>query len=164
MPSPAGAVLPALLAGRVLADAQAMIEATAPAGGGEQRTFRLNAPAPVVAHVDRLRLEQVLSCLVENAIRYSPHETVVELSVEQPDPGHVAIAVRDHGVGVPPAEREHLFEPFFQSPLRAAAGGMGLGLYVSREIVHLHEGTISAEFPPDGGTRFVITLPLAPGR
>jgi signal transduction histidine kinase len=68
---------------------------------------------------------------------------------------------------VPPEHREHIFDRFYQahagSPLTSMAG-MGLGLYISRQIVELHEGSITAEFPEEGGTRFVVQLPLAVSR
>jgi signal transduction histidine kinase len=71
--------------------------------------------------------------------------------------------VRDHGLGIPPEHRPHIFDRFYQAhaggPLTSMAG-MGLGLYISRQIVELHGGTIDAEFPDDGGTRFVVMLPV----
>jgi signal transduction histidine kinase len=68
--------------------------------------------------------------------------------------------VRDHGIGVPYEHRERIFERFYQADATGHhAGGMGLGLYVSRQIVDLHGGQIAAEYPDDGGTRVVVTLP-----
>ena len=55
-----------------------------------------------------------------------------------------------------------MFERFFQAHAEGYQSGMGLGLYISRQIVELHGGQIAAEFPPDGGTRFVVRLPLVP--
>ena len=67
--------------------------------------------------------------------------------------------MRDYGVGVPPEQREQLFERFHQAHGHGYGGGMGLGLYVSRGIVEQHGGRIWAEFPADGGSRFVVELP-----
>jgi len=65
-------------------------------------------------------------------------------------------------VGVPPEHRAHIFDRFYQAqaggPLTSMAG-MGLGLYISRQIVELHGGSIRANFPPDGGTEFIVRLP-----
>jgi signal transduction histidine kinase len=72
----------------------------------------------------------------------------------------VQISVRDHGVGVPPEKRSLLFQRFYQAHGEGHAGGMGLGLYISKQLVEAHGGQIHAEFPTDGGTRFVVTLPL----
>ncbi len=69
------------------------------------------------------------------------------------------LAVRDHGIGIAPEERSHIFERFYQSRPSDQRAGLGLGLYVSRQIVELHGGSIEAEFPEDGGTRIVVTLP-----
>ena len=70
--------------------------------------------------------------------------------------------MQDHGVGVAAEHRAHIFDRFYQAnaggPLTSMAG-MGLGLYISRQIVELHGGTIEAEFPDEGGTKFVVTLP-----
>jgi signal transduction histidine kinase len=73
------------------------------------------------------------------------------------------LSVRDHGVGVPPEHRAHIFDRFYQAHAGGALtsmAGMGLGLYISRQIVELHGGSIDADFPDDGGTRFSVKLPL----
>jgi signal transduction histidine kinase len=73
--------------------------------------------------------------------------------------------VRDRGVGVPLEHRAHIFDRFYQAhsggPLTSMAG-MGLGLYISRQIVELHGGDIKAEFPDGGGTQVIVSLPLNP--
>jgi signal transduction histidine kinase len=71
------------------------------------------------------------------------------------------ISVRDKGIGIPPERRAHIFERFYQAHSLSYISGMGLGLYISQQIIELHEGQIRAEFPVSGGTRFVITLPLS---
>jgi signal transduction histidine kinase len=76
----------------------------------------------------------------------------------------VTVVVRDQGLGIPVEKRGRIFERFFQAHDDAYASGMGLGLYVSRQIVELHRGQIRAEFPADGGTRVVVELPLSLSR
>jgi signal transduction histidine kinase len=71
----------------------------------------------------------------------------------------VRLTVRDHGLGIPPEHRAHLFERFSQAHRRSYRSGIGLGLYICRGIVDLHGGQIEAQFPDDGGSQFVITLP-----
>jgi PAS domain S-box-containing protein len=123
-------------------------------------TLRVNSPGPRTVRIDPLRLEQVLTNLVDNAIKYSPQGGTIDIDVWSPDVEHVGVAVRDQGPGILPEHRAHIFERFYQAGADAEhAAGMGLGLYISREIVELHGGTITAEFPPEGGARFVITLP-----
>ena len=70
---------------------------------------------------------------------------------------NAVITVRDHGVGVLPEHRNKLFDRYYQA--HRDRSGMGLGLYIAREIVERHGGTIYAESPEDGGTRFVVSLP-----
>src|SRR5256885_14778425 len=118
----------------------------------------VDAPTPIAACIDALRIEQVLVNLVNNAIKYSPDGGTIDIAATQH--GEVAqVAVRDHGLGIPLDHREHIFDRFHQAHARSHRSGMGLGLYISRQIVDLHGGSIAVDFPPDGGTRFVVTLP-----
>jgi signal transduction histidine kinase len=71
--------------------------------------------------------------------------------------------VTDHGVGVPGEHRERIFERFFQAHAEDRLSGLGLGLYISRQIVELHHGRLLPEFPPEGGTRMTMRLPRAAG-
>jgi signal transduction histidine kinase len=114
------------------------------------------------AEVDPLRLEQVLTNLLDNAIKYGaegggPIEVVVSDAAEDA----LEISVRDHGLGIPPDKRAQIFERFYQAHGDRHKSGMGLGLHISRQIVELHGGELTAEFPADGGSRFVVRLPLA---
>ena len=128
-------------------------------------TFRVAAPGPVLAMVDPLRLEQVLTNLVDNAIKYSPRGGPIDLELSTPDPNTLHLAVRDHGVGIPAESRPRIFERFYQvDPVRQHSSGMGLGLYITRQIVELHGGRIEVQAPPDGGTRVLVRLPLDPGQ
>jgi signal transduction histidine kinase len=146
-------------------------------------------PQPVLVHVDPLRLEQVLTNLVDNAIRYSPNGGEIEVRLDQPGNGRaqspasgtsgasalpraqdrprdparsedvLRLEVRDHGLGIPEEKRSGIFERYFQAHGDGHRSGLGLGLYISREIVTLHGGRIDVDFPADGGTRFVVALP-----
>jgi signal transduction histidine kinase len=68
--------------------------------------------------------------------------------------------VRDHGMGIPPEKRAAIFERFYQAHAEDHRSGLGLGLYICQQIIDLHGGTLAAEFPPDGGTEFVVMMPL----
>jgi signal transduction histidine kinase len=102
----------------------------------------------------------VLSNLLDNAIKYSPDGGMIEVAVAQPDDATIELSVRDHGMGIPAEKRGHIFDRFYQAHGAEHRSGLGLGLYICRQIVELHDGAIRVEFPPDGGTRFVVCLPL----
>lgn len=111
---------------------------------------------------DATRLQQVLTNLLSNAARYAPAGTRVTVAIE-PDVDHVALAVEDEGLGVPPAERDHVFEKFYRTDeaKQQTKKGLGLGLAICRDLVAAHGGRIWVEDAPGGGARFVFTLPLA---
>jgi len=125
------------------------------------REIRLtHAPGPLPAMIDRERIALVLTNLLDNAVKFSPKGRPIEVEITLTDPEHVRIAVRDWGPGIPPERRALLFTRFYQAQAGRPFSGVGLGLYFSRCIVELHGGHIKAEFPEDGGSRFIITLPL----
>lgn len=114
--------------------------------------------APVVVQgVPRL-LRRLIRNLLENAHRYAAGEAAVELSMEGAE---AVLRVRDHGPGVPEAERERIFEPFYR--LKGASerhGGVGLGLSLVRSIAERHNGSVRCEDSPGGGACFVLRLPM----
>jgi len=126
-------------------------------------SLNLTGPSEFRATVDPLRLEQVMSNLIDNAIKYSPGGGTIDIEIGSSDSGRLLIAVRDHGLGIPLERRDNLFDRFYQAHGEGHFGGLGLGLYISRQIVELHGGVITAEFPDDNGSRFSISLPAAPG-
>ncbi|HYN88964.1 MAG TPA: sensor histidine kinase, partial [Ardenticatenaceae bacterium] len=103
---------------------------------------------------------QVIANLLDNAIKHSPHGEPIVVALSQPTPGTLKLTVGDRGVGIPIEARDRIFERFFRARADDATQGLGLGLYVSRQIVELHGGKIEAEFPAEGGTHFVVTLPV----
>ncbi len=117
-------------------------------------------PAPAIA--DRDRIVQLLLILVDNAIDHSPAGETVTVRVTTAG-GTVVVDVDDRGPGIPPAERERIFEPFtrLSGTARHSSGGTGLGLAIARRIVDAHGWTIRADSPGGGGARFTVTLPAA---
>jgi signal transduction histidine kinase len=124
-----------------------------------ERRIVLEGPSSLLASVDALRIEQVLGNLLSNAVRYSPPDRPIEVQLGYDETGGVRLSVRDHGPGIPAEHRERIYERFYQVDRPHAFGGMGLGLYISAEIVGQHGGRLVHESPPDGGTRFVVVLP-----
>jgi signal transduction histidine kinase len=94
-----------------------------------------------------------------NAVKYSPDGGRVEVELVRSPNETFQLAVRDWGAGIPQEHRAHIFDRFHQVIGQHRTSGMGLGLYISRQIIELHGGKIEVEFPEDGGTRFVATLP-----
>jgi protein-histidine pros-kinase len=134
---------------------------TAAQGQTSTHTLTVNTPHTAWAWVDALRLEQVLANLISNAVKYSPAGGSIEVSVEIDTAQEtVQLAVRDHGLGISEEHRAHIFDRFYQAHASSFPSGLGLGLYISREIVALHGGQLTAEFPSDGGSLFVVRLPI----
>jgi signal transduction histidine kinase len=117
-------------------------------------------PDPIVQPHDPPRLGQVLGNLIGNAIKFTPKGGHVEVSVEAAADG-ARFTVRDDGVGIDPAELEHVFDRFYRGTRRPEerAGGSGLGLAIARSIVDMHQGRVAISSTPDVGTEVVVTLP-----
>jgi signal transduction histidine kinase len=128
-------------------------------GTTDRHEIVLSSPPVVSAHVDAMRIEQVVSNLLDNAIKFSPDGGRIEVELSTPHVGAIRLAVRDHGIGIPPQRRHDLFTRYYQAHAESHRSGLGLGLYISRCIVELHGGKIGVEFPADTGSRFVVHLP-----
>ncbi|MEW6555561.1 MAG: PAS domain S-box protein [Actinomycetota bacterium] len=107
------------------------------------------------------RIGQVLVILMENAVNYSAHDSLVEVAMDVNEEGKVVISVMDRGVGVPEEHRGRIFERFFQvgDPSYHSSEGIGLGLHIAREIIEAHGGEIWYEPREGGGSIFSFTLP-----
>src|SRR5262249_4495317 len=145
-------------------DLAALVAAVAAAARARttRHAIRVQAPKSVRALVDPFRVEQVVTNLVDNAIKYSPNGGPIDVAVDRVGPDHVEIRVTDRGIGISAEDRDRIFDRFYQANAGAHYGGLGLGLYISRQIVELHGGTLDVEVPDEGGARFVVRLPRAP--
>jgi signal transduction histidine kinase len=128
--------------------------------GHRGHVVTVRGPARVPAWVDPLRLEQVLTNLLDNAVKFSPRGGPVDVTVKVLE-HEIEIAVADRGIGIPPEHRRRIFDRFHQAHPEHRFGGMGLGLYISRQIVELHGGRLFDEHPEGGGSRMVVRLPRA---
>jgi len=118
----------------------------------------LHADGPLVARVDRLRVEQVVTNLLSNAMKYAPG-LPVEVCVER-EARMAVISVRDHGPGIAPEEQARIFERYERASGRHVRNSLGLGLYVARQIARAHGGDLTVESTPGQGSRFILRLPL----
>jgi predicted ATPase/signal transduction histidine kinase/tRNA A-37 threonylcarbamoyl transferase component Bud32 len=123
-------------------------------------TLEMRGASPVVGAFDRLRIEQVLVSLLMNALKFAPNEPVV-ISVEARE-GKAVLTVQDRGPGLSETEAARLFRRFERVASRNF-GGLGLGLFISRQIAEAHGGRIRVESTPGSGATFVVELPLQPG-
>ncbi|HMD53390.1 MAG TPA: ATP-binding protein, partial [Phycisphaerae bacterium] len=113
--------------------------------------------------VDGALFEQVLINLLDNALEYTPESSPIIISADADDK-HIIIHVADRGPGLPREDPNRVFQKFYRSSTSANHRGIGLGLTISRSIVELHKGTITARNPEGGGAEFIITLPNPAGR
>ena len=110
--------------------------------------------------IDPVQIDQVLSNLLENAARFSPPggEVLVSASLWRRS---VQVRIADQGPGIPPEDRERVFEAFYRRDAGDGRGGSGLGLAIARAVVLGHGGRIFIEGAPSGGTAVVFELPVA---
>ncbi|TAK35053.1 MAG: PAS domain-containing protein [Chloroflexota bacterium] len=128
----------------------------------EKHRLLFQSPALVLVNGDRGRLEEVLNTLLENAIRYSPQGGQIETTVRVVD-GEAVLSVQDHGVGIPEDKQDRIFERFYRAHTGTPYdyGGMGVGLFISKEIITRHGGRMWFESEEGKGSTFYFGLPVA---
>jgi two-component system sensor histidine kinase KdpD len=114
--------------------------------------------APALAQLDSVLIGQVLTNLIDNALKYTPAGTPIEISAAT-DPDGLRLCIADRGPGLGPGEEQRVFEKFYRARPEAGPGGVGLGLTICRAVVEAHGGRIWAENRPEGGARFCFVLP-----
>jgi len=120
-------------------------------------SISLDADTPVSGWWDEFRIEQIVVNLLTNALRYGAQQPVaVSLAVGQ---DAVRVDVRDHGPGIAPDQQQKIFEPYERGVGNEVPSGLGLGLYISRELAEVHEGTLTVASTPGEGAVFSLTLP-----
>jgi signal transduction histidine kinase len=144
-----------------ITDIASIVRAVLAQQDSADHSFIYEGPDHIEAQVDPLRFEQVITNLINNAIKFSPQGGIITARLEQHPGEGTRLSVIDHGVGIPPDHREAVFDRFYQahSDYDRHLAGMGLGLHIAREIVHLHGGSIRIEQPDHRGSCFVVTLP-----
>jgi signal transduction histidine kinase len=118
----------------------------------------------VIGCFDEERIVQVLSNLISNAIKYSPRGGEIEIGLRRTreQPGEALVWVKDRGIGIPAGALPHIFERFYRSEkLEHAISGLGIGLYLVKEIVTRHGGRVWVESTEGAGSTFSVQLPLA---
>ena len=109
-------------------------------------------------HLDAVLIERVLVNLLENAGKYTPAQSSIEIKARA-ESDSVVITINDHGPGLPSGREDAIFEKFERGKRESATPGVGLGLAICRAIMHAHGGSIRGETRDSGGARFILTLP-----
>ncbi|MBF0427736.1 MAG: DUF4118 domain-containing protein [Magnetococcales bacterium] len=121
---------------------------------------RIDLPPDLpLLEMDTILMERVFNNLLENAIKYTPHGTLITISAYL-DGAFVKISVSDNGLGLPPGIENQLFEKFTRGKIESAVAGFGLGLAIVRAIIEAHGGSVWAENLPERGARFNLLLPV----
>jgi two-component system, OmpR family, sensor histidine kinase KdpD len=148
--------------------AQAAVRRLRPLARAHRVRLDVDADVPEI-EIDVEMMEQVFGNLLENALKYAPpgseilvsaRRTVAEPARDASDPSRVEVRVADHGMGIPIAERERIFEEFTRVDARPDATGTGLGLAIVHALVTAHGGRVWCEETPGGGATIVFDLPL----
>lgn len=140
----------------------AAVESARPAASSAGITLATEIESGVAVRGDAVRIGQACDNLISNALKFTPEGGSVTVSVES-NADHVAVAVRDTGMGIAAAELDQLFSRFFRASTatKNAVPGVGLGLVITKAIVTAHGGELSVESVEGKGTCFTMTLPLA---
>jgi two-component system sensor histidine kinase KdpD len=133
------------------------LAACAPVLAGRPIRVALADDLPLL-HLDAVLFERVLVNLLENAAKFTPAGSAIEIAARA-ETDHVVLTVDDHGPGLPKGREEAIFEKFERGQRESATPGVGLGLTICRAIVQAHGGRIRGETRAEGGARFTITLP-----
>lgn len=121
--------------------------------------IELTGESGAVVNCDRAKINQVVYNLLTNAIRYSPENKPVQISLHKSD-NMVLCRIKDWGTGIPKGEIPKIFNKFYRTANNTTAGGLGLGLYISNEIIKRHNGQIEVESEEGKGTVFQFSLPF----
>jgi len=141
--------------GTVVRDAVSRLTGTlAPTG-----SVTITTGGNLVGQWDRARLDQVVTNLVSNAIKYGEGKPI-EITASETD-GHVVLKVSDHGMGIDPSMRSKIFDAFQRAAGAKRYGGLGLGLHIAKTIVNGFGGTIAVDGSPDAGSTFTVDLPVS---
>ncbi|MDB5178279.1 MAG: multi-sensor signal transduction histidine kinase [Patescibacteria group bacterium] len=126
----------------------------------KQQEVFMDTPPKLILTIDVSKIRMVIDNLLSNASKYSNPGDRIEIELTQQGP-HIQLSVTDHGVGMPTADLKKLFTKFtrIKNELSTSAGGTGLGLFLVKNIVELHQGTVTVISDPGQGSKFTITLP-----
>lgn len=131
-----------------------------PAAEKNNQTLTGDVQEELFLYGDKSKLSQILYNLMDNAIKYTPEKGFIHVSLKQEEES-IVWHVRDNGIGIPPEDQEHIFERFYRVDKARGreTGGTGLGLSIVKQMVKMHNGTISVRSDPGKGSEFVVSFP-----
>ena len=136
-------------------------------GMAQRKSLSLTSHAPEdlpMIHGDRDKLHQVLTNLIQNAIKFTPEGGAIRVESRFDVEEQVRTCIADTGCGIPAHDRAKVFDRFYRGDSATSdSPGAGLGLAITKSLVELHGGRIWVENEPDTGSRFFFTLPIEPG-
>jgi signal transduction histidine kinase len=118
---------------------------------------------PLIVHGDASLLRQAFGNLLSNAVKYSPGGGLIQVTTVQED-AQITVAIADCGIGIPDKDRERIFERYYRGSNTSGIVGSGVGLYLVRAIVELHEGRVTLESREGEGSQFMVQLPTRTGK
>ena len=138
---------------------RSVIEDLLPLAEAKEQDLGVSSPANPVFHANEADLYTLVKTLADNAIRYTPPGSQIDLSTEE-TPGHIIFRIEDNGPGIPPAERSRVFDPFYRI-LGSGQEGTGLGLSIARTIVERHGGRIELAQSPHHPSGLLVSVYLS---
>lgn len=142
------------------ASAREVVEAIQEQASASGVQITLAAPATLMIAGDEFRIEQVITNLLTNALRYGGGKPVTVTVGVREDEKEAFVSVRDQGMGIAPADQERIFEQFERTDGAAQVPGLGLGLFIARQIAQAHQGRLEVRSAPGDGAEFILSLPL----
>jgi signal transduction histidine kinase len=144
----------------LVASTTAVVEAIRDQAQSQGVSVTLAAPEALPIVGDEFRVEQVITNLLTNALRYGQGKPVAVAVGRREDENEAFVSVRDQGMGIAAADQERIFEQFERTEGAAQVAGLGLGLYIARQIAQAHQGRLEVRSAPNEGAEFILSLPL----
>ena len=126
-------------------------------------TVEFDLPLEQIIHADRLHIHNVISNLIDNAVKYTTGHSVIRIGCEEKN-NYIVVTVKDNGIGIAKDQYKRIFEKFYRVPTGDlhAVKGFGLGLSYVKQVIEAHKGTVGVYSQPGSGSTFSIAIPVLP--
>lgn len=138
-----------------------VIDDLAPLLDAQALNMKVEIPAESLAvRADEDKLYQIIMNLLHNAMAVSPNGSTISVTLRTERKGWCVLSIKDQGCGIPKEEQEAIFQQFFRGRMKKSSKGIGLGLWITKQFVDLHQGKMHVISIPNHGTVFTVTLPV----